>query len=278
MYLASMTWHEFHEATSDDLLALVPLGSTEQHGSIGPLGTDFAIPEEMARRLEAQYPDRLVVLPTMPYGVCPYHTEFSGTIDIGTAALQSVMTSVAEHLMNAGVRRFAFLNGHGGNDPALEAACLRIYERGGLGAILDWWTIARELDPRWGGGHGGGQEAAVMMALRPDWVRKEKNFVPEEDPVADAGTEKRVRQRDRLQRRHGEDHPLDGRFHQDGHLRRRRRQLRQGRRGVGARDLRGNGALPGRFRGRVPESPSAGGEMLTAAEKESLGAIESLAL
>ncbi|MDY4031599.1 MAG: creatininase family protein [Pyramidobacter sp.] len=180
MYLASMTWREFHEAASDDLLALVPLGSTEQHGSIGPLGTDFTIPEEMARRLEARYADRLVVLPTMPYGVCPYHTEFSGTIDIGTAALQSVMTSVAERLMDAGVRRFAFLNGHGGNDPALEAACLRIYGRGGLGAILDWWTIARELDPRWGGGHGGGQEAAVMMALRPDWVRKEKNFVPEE--------------------------------------------------------------------------------------------------
>ena len=40
--------------------------------------------------------------------------------------------------------------------------------------------IVRELDPAWGGGHGGAQEASVMMALRPDWVHKEKNFVPEE--------------------------------------------------------------------------------------------------
>lgn len=180
MYLASLTWHEFHDAADDKILALIPLGSTEQHGSIGPLGTDFTIPTEMARRLEERCADRLVVLPAMPYGVCPYHCQFSGTIDIGTTTLQSVMTSIADHLMDAGVRRFAFLNGHGGNDPALEAACLKIYRRGGLGAILNWWTIARELNPRWGGGHGGGQEAAVMMAIRPDWVHKEKNFVPEE--------------------------------------------------------------------------------------------------
>ena len=180
MYLAAMTWHEFKEVALPDLLALIPLGSTEQHGSIGPLGTDFTIPEEMACRIEKEMPGKVLVLPTMPYGVCPYHTEFAGSIDIGTAALQSVMTSIAMNLMNHGVRRFAFINGHGGNDPALEAACLAIYERGGLGAILDWWVIARELKAEWGGGHGGGQEASVMMALRPDWVRKEKNFVPEE--------------------------------------------------------------------------------------------------
>lgn len=180
MYLAKVASHEFAQAVSEDLLALVPLGSTEQHGSIGPLGTDFAVPEEMARRLEAHFGDRIVVLPTMPYGVSPIHANFAGTIDIGSDTLQKVMTRIAESLMNCGVRRFAFLNGHGGNDHALEAACLRIFDRGGLGAILDWWAIARQLDPKWGGGHGGGQEAAVMMAVHPDWVHKEKNFIPEE--------------------------------------------------------------------------------------------------
>lgn len=180
MYLAKMASHEFAQTVSDDLLALVPLGSTEQHGSIGPLGTDFAIPEEMARRLEERFGDRIVVLPVMPYGVSPIHSHFAGTIDIGSETLQTVMTRIAESLMNCGVRRFAFLNGHGGNDHALEAACLRIFDCGGLGAILDWWTIARQLSPEWGGGHGGGQEAAVMMAVHPDWVHKEKNFIPEE--------------------------------------------------------------------------------------------------
>lgn len=180
MYLASLTWHEFHDVESESLIAVIPLGSTEQHGSVGPLGTDFTIPEELCKKSEAIDPANLLVLPTMPYGVCPYHTRFSGTIDIGTTTLQSVMTSIVKSLMNHGIRRFVFVNGHGGNNPALEAACLYAYERGGLGAIIDWWTIVRELNPSWGGGHGGGQEASVMMAIRPEWVHKDKNFVQEE--------------------------------------------------------------------------------------------------
>ncbi len=180
MFLASMTWNEFRRVEKENLIAVVPLGSTEQHGSIGPLGTDFTIPDEMAKRVEAAYPENVVVLPVMPYGVCPYHTEFDGTIDIGTNALEAVMSAIADHMMDYGIKKFAFINGHGGNDPALESTCLKIYGRGGLGAILDWWIIARELNANWGGGHGGGQEAAVMMALRPGWVSKEKNFVPEE--------------------------------------------------------------------------------------------------
>jgi len=180
MFLASLTWSEFKNIASDSLVAVIPLGSTEQHGSIGPLGTDFTIPEELCKTSEAADPSHFVVLPTMPYGVCPYHTGFAGSIDIGSATLQAVMTSIVKNLLKHGIRRFVFVNGHGGNDPALEAACLYAFEQGGLGAIIDWWTIVRELQPSWGGGHGGGQEASVMMAIRPDWVHKEKNFVPEE--------------------------------------------------------------------------------------------------
>lgn len=180
MYLASMTWHEvFDLRNKKEIIAIVPLGSTEQHGSIGPLGTDFTIPHEMARKVEEKFSEKLLVCPTMPYGVCPYHTGFAGTIDIGTSALESVMTSIVDHLMNAGIERFIFLNGHGGNDPALTGACYHAFRRGGLGAIFNWWSIARQLNPSWGGGHGGAQEASVMMALHPDWVDKEKNFVPE---------------------------------------------------------------------------------------------------
>jgi creatinine amidohydrolase len=179
MFLASLTWKEFGDIASDSIVAVIPLGSTEQHGSIGPLGTDFTIPDELCKKSEAINPSRILVLPTMPYGVCPYHTRFSGTIDIGTPALQSVLTSIVKNMMNHGIRRFVFVNGHGGNDPAIEAACLYAFERGGMGAIIDWWVIVRELNSNWGGGHGGGQEASVMMAIRPEWVHKEKNFVPE---------------------------------------------------------------------------------------------------
>ena len=180
MFLARLTSSEFKAVAGPELMALIPLGSTEQHGSIGPLGTDFTIPEELCREAEKENPDGLVVLPVVPYGVCPDHTGFAGTIDIGIPTLQAILTSIVSCLMKAGIRRFAFVNGHGGNDPAIEGACAHAYAHGGLGAIVDWWMIVRELDPAWGGGHGGAQEASVMMALRPDWVHKEKNFVPEE--------------------------------------------------------------------------------------------------
>lgn len=179
MYLPAMTWHEFQEAAKDDLVALQPLGSTEQHGSIGPLGTDFIIPHEMARRVEAQFPDKVVLLPTIPYGVCPSFESFAGSIDIGDEALATILTSVVRDLSRHGVKRFIFLNGHGGNTLPMERACAKAWDLGGLGAMLDWWKVARELKPEWGGGHGGGQEAAVSMAVRPDWVNKKKNFVPE---------------------------------------------------------------------------------------------------
>lgn len=180
MYHASLTWKEFQTAASQNIAVLLPLGSTEQHGSIGPLGTDFVIPEELAHVVESHFPDRIDVLPTLPYGVCPYHTEFAGTINIGAETLVSLLSHIACDLMHHGVRRFIFLNGHGGNGPSIEQACFNIYKNGGLGAILDWWTIARELNPLWGGGHGGAQEASVMLAVRPDWVDRDKNFVPEE--------------------------------------------------------------------------------------------------
>ena len=52
MFLAHLTSSEFKSVAGPGLTALIPLGSTEQHGSIGPLGTDFTIPEELCREAE----------------------------------------------------------------------------------------------------------------------------------------------------------------------------------------------------------------------------------
>lgn len=46
-----------------------------------------------------------------------------------------------------------------------------------MGAILNWWLLAGELDPRWKGGHGGGEETAAMLAIDPSCVHMEY-FMP----------------------------------------------------------------------------------------------------
>ena len=54
MYLADMCWQEAKEAFQNDkTVIIIPIGSTEQHGCVGPLGTDWMIPQEFSRRLDS---------------------------------------------------------------------------------------------------------------------------------------------------------------------------------------------------------------------------------
>lgn len=172
MYLANLNWQEAEKLFKrEDLVALIPLGSTEQHGPIGPLGTDFFVPDYLAKCVEKR--TEVLVAPTMPYGVATHHTSFPGTIDIGMDGLYLVMQGITNSLSKHGVKRFIFLNGHGGNDPVLERVALELNRMGGLGAIIDWWSLAPALNSDWRGGHGDGQEVAMMLAIDETLVKRE---------------------------------------------------------------------------------------------------------
>lgn len=170
MHLANLNWQEARTALQQkDLIVLVPLGSTEQHGPVGPLGTDFIVVERMAALIEQKCP--VLVTPTMPFGVAPHHIDFPGTIDIGPEALYLVMAGVTRNLMRHGARKFLFLNGHGGNDQALDKAGLEVFREGGLCAQINWWSLAPMLNPEWTTGHGDAQEVAMMRALDPALIK-----------------------------------------------------------------------------------------------------------
>ena len=99
MYLAGLSWKKAERLLSDGTIAVMPLGSVEEHGPIGPLGTDYLIPEEFARRIEASFPNDVVVLPAMPYGYAPTLTSFPGTIDIGIETLTAVLNGIATGML-----------------------------------------------------------------------------------------------------------------------------------------------------------------------------------
>lgn len=115
MFLAKMTTEQAAQAFRLDPVILLPVGSCEQHGPQCALGTDFLIPDHLARQVEAL--PNLIVAPTVPYGVCPYHMSFAGSIDIGYEGLHHLLHSITFSLMQHGARRFLILNGHGGNNP-----------------------------------------------------------------------------------------------------------------------------------------------------------------
>lgn len=170
MKLAHLSWRKAEPVLNNpNTVVVIPIGSTEQHGPVGPLGTDWLIPEWITNEMEKR--TDILVTPVIPFGVATHHTSFPGTIDMGLETLIAVMRGVFTNLAKHGARRFVVVNGHGGNDPAIEKAGLEIArETGALVALLNWWSIAPQLNKAWTTGHGDAQEVAAMMHVHPELV------------------------------------------------------------------------------------------------------------
>ena len=171
MYLGKMTTAQAKEAFKNDPIIVIPVGSTEQHGTQSALGTDYMVPSYLADHIEDV--DNVIVAPTVPYGVCPYHLSFEGSINIGYEGLYLVLHGIMDSLMQHGVRRFVVLNGHGGNTPSIDRAALEVYHKGGVCASVDWGSLVAQLDDRFQGGHGDVLETSAMMAIDPESVHLE---------------------------------------------------------------------------------------------------------
>lgn len=172
MYLAHLNWQQAKEILKkDDLVVVIPIGSTEQHGPVGPLGTDFLIPEYFAKCIDKR--TEVLITPTVPFGIATHHIKFAGTIDIGFEGLYTVIKGIVDGLKRHGARKFLFLNGHGGNSVALDKVALEANRDGCLCAQIDWWSLAPLLNPDWKGGHGDGQEVSMIMAIDENLINKD---------------------------------------------------------------------------------------------------------
>ena len=160
-------------------LAVLPVGALEQHGPHLPVGTDSRIAWELsirAARLAA--PDvPVLVLPAIWTGLSEHHLPFGGTISLDYAGLEGVLRGVARSLRATGFARLLVVNGHGGNDEALNVACreLALEFELPMVAARPWSLISevmpRVLDRQTGVHHGCEAETSVMLALAPELVR-----------------------------------------------------------------------------------------------------------
>jgi creatinine amidohydrolase len=94
-------------------VAVLPVGSFEQHGDVLPLITDTVVACLIARRVSAEY--GLFLLAPVTLSCSHEHSGFAGTVSVSAATLAAVVTDVAESLRAAGIDRLAIVNGHGGN-------------------------------------------------------------------------------------------------------------------------------------------------------------------
>lgn len=194
MQLHLTTWPEVEEYLTRSRGVIVPIGSTEQHGPTGLIGTDALCAENIARGVGAAA--QALVTPTISVGMAVHHMGFAGTLTLRPTTLISVIqdyvTSLAEH----GFERIFFLNGHGGNIPTIESAFYETYAalqaRGKSGVrcrLLNWWNndhtqaLWRSLYGDSEGLHATPSEVAVTQHLFPDHIKR----APLDPPTAPGG-------------------------------------------------------------------------------------------
>lgn len=181
--LTRMTTAEAAAALDAAELALLPIGSCEQHGPHLTLDTDTAIAEAVARRLAEDLDELAVLCPTIGYGLSEHHLPFPGTLTLRPGTLLALVSDVLESLDQAGIGRVLIVNGHGGNVDALRlAARTARRDRGMLVASVMWALIAADeagaaaTSPAYG--HACEVETSVAMALAPDRVHRDRIEAP----------------------------------------------------------------------------------------------------
>jgi creatinine amidohydrolase len=180
MYLAARTWPDLAEYVAEESLAIVPLGSTEQHGPHLPLSTDHRIAEALAR--EAADRTGFLCTPTIDVGVSPHHRQFHGTAWVDAPEFRDYVESFTRNLTYHGIDRVVYVNAHGGNVDHLREVGRRLRDEGVAYAVEWMWDesipeMIEELFPR-PGPHAGPKETSLMLHIEPDLV--------DEDRLADA--------------------------------------------------------------------------------------------
>lgn len=186
-WLGEYSWPEVGELIDKVDFLILPTGSFEQHGRHLPLLTDSIRAEnlclEIAKEAEKEGL-KVLLLPTLVYGVSEHHMRFPGTISVEAETYISLIESIGASLARHGFKRLAIINFHGGNRAPLQIAIARLRAKHGLKTYLIHWTEqAREyileiLKPVEPWGHACEHETSMVMLYRPDLVRSEEMVKP----------------------------------------------------------------------------------------------------
>jgi creatinine amidohydrolase len=151
MRIDDMNWMQVESYLERDDRAVLPIGSTEQHGHLR-LTVDCILPERVAA--EAAEPVGVPVFPVLAYGVAPYFRAFPGTISLRVSTHLAVMRDILDGMAHGGFRRILIVNGHGGNGAVHQLVPEWTADHPDCRVLVhDWWrapkTWARvqEIDP-----------------------------------------------------------------------------------------------------------------------------------
>jgi creatinine amidohydrolase len=185
MLLHHRTWAEVEDYLKRSAGIVMPIGSTEQHGPNGLIGTDAMCAEVLGKGVgEAT---GALVAPTINVGMAQHHLGFPGSMTLRPSTLIAVVQDMIASLARAGFTRFYFINGHGGNVPTVTAAFSEIYAASSLAPdgnrtairckLKNWWMtpaigrLSRELYGNEEGSHATPSEVALTQYAYPESIK-----------------------------------------------------------------------------------------------------------
>lgn len=200
MRLPVSTWPDIEKWLETSKTILIPIGSMEQHGPNGFVGTDALCPEIIANYAEALAPDDMLVGPTFNVGCAQHHLGFPGTITLRPSTMIAAMTDWTDSLMRHGFEKIYWLNGHGGNIATIEAAFAEIHAKRSFDPkgetnrpdltlkLRNWWDfkdvmgLCNKLYPVGHGSHATASEVSVTYFGYPDRARPDVEMSPKIAP------------------------------------------------------------------------------------------------
>jgi creatinine amidohydrolase/Fe(II)-dependent formamide hydrolase-like protein len=183
--LGELTWPEAEEYIQQVDVALLPVGSIEQHGPHLPLDTDAFDADYLAKQVaEACSHPKPLVLPLIPYGVSYHHDDFPGTLSINNDTLSKLVYEIGLSAAKTGIKKLVIINGHGGNSPSLNFAAQMINRDSKIFSCVDSGETSDvdiyELVETPNDVHAGEFETSTTLAVRPHLVKmdKAKKMIP----------------------------------------------------------------------------------------------------
>jgi len=167
MRLDLCSWYEVETYLAEHTGIFLPVGSTEQHGPMGLIGTDALCSGAIAERA-ADMAGSLVA-PPIAYTPAPFNMGFPGTVSVSEPVFAQMFQEILASLQNHGFSRIFVVNGHGANLAPMH----RVAQNFAAGSvrIRNWWDpgpvneIRQELYGDWEGLHATPSEIAITQAL-----------------------------------------------------------------------------------------------------------------
>ncbi len=184
IYWGEMTREDILCITRYVDLALLPVGSLEQHGPHLPLDTDSYdaryLLENAVKMIDGPKPP---ILPTFAYGISDHHMSFPGTVTLRPETFEALVMDIGRSVATHGFQKLFICNGHGGNNSALNTVARKLKKETGLLIFIDSGECMepgkKKLVETENDVHAGDYETSTSLANRKELV--DVDAIPEKE-------------------------------------------------------------------------------------------------